>query len=118
MSAQHTRGAGLTPVLSLVLLCSAAACGYPKSGAVPDAVAPADVTAAKARWPDADIDMLAAGRALFVAKCNNCHGYPEIRSIDEARWPEIVGRMGKKAALDQAATESILRFVLTARQRT
>ncbi len=118
MSVRDAGRASRGPILLFVILSSAAGCGYPKSGAVPEALGPADVTAAKARWPDADESKLAAGRSLFVARCNACHGYPDIRAIDEARWPDIVARMGKKAGLDPASTEEVLQFVLTARQRT
>jgi cytochrome c5 len=93
-----------------------AAC-YPKAGAVPAPAATADLATASARWPNASAEGLAAGRATFIEKCNGCHDYPDVTSIDEAKWPGILARMGKKADLDSAATENVLHFVLVARSR-
>ncbi len=94
-----------------------AAC-YPKAGEVPAPTGPADVAVARSRWPNVSADSLAAGRTTFVSQCNGCHAYPDVRSIDEKDWPSIVARMGKKAGLDEAATENVLHFVLVARGRT
>ncbi len=89
-----------------------AGCGYPKSGAVPG---PADVASARARWPDTSEAKLARGRDLFIAKCNGCHGYPDVDRIDEAKWPGILSRMGKNAHLDAAESDDVLHFVLASR---
>lgn len=83
-----------------------AGCGYPKSAPVPAAPGPA----ASAQWPDA-----AEGRQLFVANCNKCHGYPDVRSEPEAEWPSIIERMAKKAELDAAQRDKVLHFVQAAR---
>jgi hypothetical protein len=110
--------------LRYVVRCSAvlvvgsllAGCGFPKTAEVPALAGPADVAAAKARWPDVSEGGLAAGRTTFTAKCNGCHGYPDVRAVGEADWPAVAERMGKKANLDAAATESVLRFILVARK--
>lgn len=93
-----------------------AGCGFPKTGEVPAIAGPADVAVAKARWPDVSEGRLAVGRNTFIAKCNGCHGYPDVRAVDEASWPAVAKRMGKKANLDATATESVLRFILVARE--
>ena len=99
--------------LSLALFASATAgCAFPPAGALPPPVTAADVDAAKARFPEASEGSLNAGRDLFAARCNGCHHYPDISKIDEARWPEILSRMGKKANLDEAQTKAVLSFTL------
>ena len=98
-----------------MLLLAMTACGFPKTGAVPGALSPAQVTAATGRWPDATQPQLEMGRSLFIARCNHCHGYPDIDSIGEDRWPGIMDRMGKNASLDASQRDAVLHFVLASR---
>ena len=88
---------------------------YPKAGAAPEAVTPVDVEKAASRWPGANAEALAHGRELFLAKCNNCHGYPDRNAVDEPRWPAIVKRMGAKAKLSPADGDHVLHFILATR---
>jgi cytochrome c5 len=94
----------------------AAGCGFPKtSTAPPPPLSPNEATAASARWPEATPDHLATGRALFVARCNGCHGYPDLAAVPEERWPGIVKEMTPKAKLSAAEGDDVLHFVLAAR---
>jgi cytochrome c5 len=100
--------------LALVLAVGVAAC-FPKAGGVPAPLAPASVEAARGRWPEVSSESLAAGRELFVAKCNHCHGYPDLVATEEAKWPEIVERMGPRSHLGPAEVNLVLRFIQAAR---
>jgi hypothetical protein len=100
--------------LAVVLAASVAAC-FPKAGGVPAPLAPASVEAARGRWPEVSSESLAAGRELFVAKCNHCHGYPDLVATEEAKWPEIVERMGPRSKLGPAEVNLVLRFIQAAR---
>lgn len=100
---------------SLVLLVAFTACGYPKAGTVPAPVTPAAEASAATRWPGTTPESLRNGRDLFAAKCNDCHGHPDITAIADDRWPGIVQRMGKKAKLAEPQTQDVLRFILAAR---
>jgi hypothetical protein len=102
-------------VLSSALLATLTACGFPKTGPVPGAVSPAEVTAATAKWPNATEAQLTSGRDAFVARCNHCHGYPDVGSVPEGEWPAIIDRMGNKASLDASQKDAVLRFILVAR---
>jgi hypothetical protein len=93
----------------------AAGC-FPKAAPVPPAVAASGVTRASTRWPGVTAEALSMGRDRFVAKCNGCHGYPDLRAISEERWPGIVARMGKKADLGDQERDALLHFVLASRQ--
>jgi hypothetical protein len=106
----------LSRFATFALLASAAAgCAFPPAGSLPPPVTAADADAAKARFPDASEGSLNAGRALFASRCNGCHHYPDVSKIEDARWPEILSRMGKKASLDDAQTRAVLSFILVAR---
>src|SRR5947199_159858 len=76
--------------------------GGPKVGPAPAAVSAADVEKAKAKDPSATPEALEAGRALFVAKCNQCHGYPDRDGESVADWPGILDEMAKRAKLSDA----------------
>ncbi|MFT3924468.1 MAG: hypothetical protein QM778_18160 [Myxococcales bacterium] len=85
---------------------------YPAKGPAPGPVSPATLQAATSRWPDSTSESLDAGRSLFVGNCNKCHGYPDLHKVDADAWPSITKRMGKKAHLDDAQTELLLRYIL------
>ncbi len=76
---------------------------------------PAMAKAAQARWPDATVDQLTRGRILMGARCSECHGLADPASEPANEWPEIMRRMAKKAKLDAAQREDVLRYVLAAR---
>jgi hypothetical protein len=95
-----------------------AGCGFPPAGDLPPPVTPAAAEAAKVRFPDSSASTLNAGHDLFASRCNGCHRYPDISKIDDARWPDILTRMGKNASLDDAETHSVLSFILVARSRS
>lgn len=78
-------------------------CGYPKSGPVPP-------------QPSDPAPAIAAGRATFTAKCNGCHGYPDVSAIADDKWPSIVKKMAGKADLTPAQGDEVLQFILAARK--
>ena len=91
-----------------------AAC-FPKAGPAPGALSADRVTWASTKWPGVTAASLSAGHDHFIAKCNGCHGYPDLGAISEDEWPSIVDRMAKKAGLAAAERDDVLHYVLTAR---
>jgi hypothetical protein len=73
------------------------------------------VSWASTKWPGTTESQLGVGRALFVANCNRCHGYPDVAAIPDDRWPAIVERMARNAKLDTDQGNSVLGFILAAR---
>ena len=76
----------------------------------------------QAKWPEASQSSLQEGHDLFVASCGKggfCHKLvtPKSREAGTAphQWGEIIVRMGKKANLNDAQRESVLRFILAVR---
>lgn len=101
-----------------VLVCSILAlvgCGPAQTSAAPPLLSPTQTSLARQRWPEATPQSLAAGHDLFVAKCRGCHGYPDIASISDERWPRIVRNMAPRATLTAAQGDDVLRFILAAR---
>ena len=88
---------------------------FPKAGPAPGAVSAEAVARASARWPGVTAGALSTGRDHFLAKCNGCHGYPDLAAVPEARWPDIVERMAKKSGLGADEKDAVLHYVLAAR---
>ena len=102
--------------LAGTFLTVASGCGYPKSGPAPGPITPGEVTLAASKWPSATESSLTEGRDLFIARCNGCHDYADLKKIPEGQWPEIMKRMGKNAKLDAKQAEAVLEFVLVAQK--
>jgi hypothetical protein len=115
VSSPHPR---LRRIVLRVALFAVGAMGagcYPKVAPPPAAVSGEHVTSASTRWPGVTAASLAQGHDLFVANCNQCHGYPDLTAISDDRWPGILDKMGRKAHLDPAETDAVLHFVLASR---
>jgi hypothetical protein len=103
--------------VAVVLLCALGGLTgcYPKAGPPPAALSESSVASASTRWPGATAGALAAGRDLFLAKCDGCHNYPDLTAIAEEQWPGILDRMAKKSHLDAEERDEVLHYVLAAR---
>ena len=51
------------------------------------------------------------GRALFLAKCNKCHDYPDPAKYSATQWPRILAEMGRRAGLSQEERDLVLQYV-------
>jgi hypothetical protein len=88
---------------------------YPRVGPPPVALSANSVTAASSRWPGVTASSLSRGHDLFLANCDQCHGYPDLTAIAEERWPGILEKMGDKAHLSAEEKDAVLHFVLASR---
>lgn len=88
---------------------------YPKVAPPPAAVSSDHVASASTRWPGVTAGSLAQGHDLFLANCDQCHGYPDLAAIPDDRWPRILEKMGKKSHLGPEETDAVLHFVLASR---
>ena len=88
---------------------------YPKAGPAPQALSADAVASAGVRWPGVTASSLAAGRDLFLARCNGCHAYPDLASVPEADWPHVLDGMARKSHLDAQGRDAVLHFVLASR---
>jgi hypothetical protein len=102
--------------VALVAVAVTGAGCYPATAPPPGALSPGGVTWASTHFPGVTADSLSVGRDLFVAKCNGCHGYPDLATIADERWPGILKTMAlKKSHLDAAQSDEILHFILASR---
>jgi hypothetical protein len=101
--------------VGLLLLSFAGAGCYPTVAPVPGELSSGAVASASTRWPGVTAKSLSGGRDLFVAKCNGCHGYPNLVDISEERWPGVMDKMGAKAHLVPDDRDAVLHYVLASR---
>jgi hypothetical protein len=87
---------------------------YPKAGPVPAALSESALAGALSKFPNENKETLEQGRQLFSDNCGDCHDYPDVWSIREARWPGVMKKMAKEAELKQEESDLILHFVLSA----
>ncbi len=72
----------------------------------------AQLTAVKSKYPNATMEILKQGHALYYGTCTNCHGAKNITSRDEEKWPGIIDRMAPKAGISDTEKEAVLNYVM------
>lgn len=95
--------------LVALLALGVAACG----ASVVPVPAPADAERAAARWADADLDQLTAGRTLYVQKCSGCHTLVAPHARSPEAWPAMVDAMARRIRLGDPERDLITRYVVT-----
>jgi hypothetical protein len=91
---------------------AAVACG--PSFIAPD-VTPDLVQIGQSQWTGTTQASLEEGRELFVTHCHRCHVLPTPKSRTVEKWHKIIIKMAKKAKLDDAQRDTVLRFILAVR---
>jgi cytochrome c5 len=104
--------------LSLFLIAAAilVSCKSKKSAsATPSNAGPTEtqLTAVKAKYPDATMETLKQGHTLYYSTCTNCHAAKDIHSRDEEKWPGIIDRMAKKAGISDTEKDAVLKYVMS-----
>lgn len=93
-------------LLLVVLLaaCSSAKFATPKQS---------DAVRGATKFPGYTLADLQHGQMLFKQDCGKCHALPAPKSKTETQWRSIVPKMAKKAKVDSATEDSILKYVVT-----
>lgn len=95
-----------------------AACGSSKKTSAPSAAAPsiipgdAQLTAIKAKYPDATAEQLKQGHSIFIGACTNCHGQYNIFKRSEASWLHEIDDMSPKANLTAVEKDALTKYIL------
>jgi mono/diheme cytochrome c family protein len=90
-------------VKRLLLALALAGCGT--SIVQPDA---GDVAWARERWPDASLESLQRGRALYVQRCSGCHSLRAPAEEPPEKWPDFVAAMVEDQDVRLGADERAL----------
>lgn len=56
---------------------------------------------------------LEQGKAIYESHCNKCHKYKVPESRDETKWDKVIPVMARKAKLDSAQENLVLKYVVT-----
>ena len=102
-----------TIALATIML---AACSTSKKSSAPAAVSivpgEAQLTAIKAKYPDATAQQLTEGHSIFIGACTNCHGQYNIYKRSEASWLHEIDDMSPKAHLTATQKDALTKYVL------
>lgn len=78
----------------------------------PPTVSPAMIAASRGH---ADLQVLAAGRKVFVNRCIECHVLPAINEHSASAWPPIIAKMSARADLTPNERDALVSYILAAR---
>ena len=96
-----------------------AACGSSKKSSTPSATAQsiipgeAQLTAIKAKYPDATAEQLSEGYSIYTGACTNCHGQKNIFKRSEASWLHEIDDMSPKAKLTASQKDALTKYILS-----
>lgn len=71
------------------------------------------LSAAKKRWPDATVESLSLGNAVYTGKCGTCHSLKKIPGHSEAYWEHEIESMSPKAKLTSVEKENLRKYILS-----
>ena len=92
-----------------------AACGSSKKSSPKPSIVPgeAQLTAIKAKYPDATAEQLTQGHSIYVGACTNCHKQKNIFKRTEAEWLHEIDAMSPKAKLTAAQKDDLTKYILS-----
>ena len=91
------------------------ACGSSKKSSTPaPSIIPGDaqLTAIKAKYPDATAEQLKQGHSIYIGACTNCHGQKNIFKRSEASWLHEIDDMSPKAKLTAVEKDALTKYIL------
>ncbi|HVM90071.1 MAG TPA: hypothetical protein VMT76_17925 [Puia sp.] len=73
----------------------------------------ADADRGEQKFPGYTFNELNQGKAIYEANCNKCHRYKAPQTKSEKKWNKVIPKMAKKAKLDSAQQQLVLKYVIT-----
>lgn len=73
----------------------------------------AQVTTAKAKFPDVTLDVLKKGHSIYYGACTHCHGAKNIVKRDEKEWVGILDDMAPKAHLTSEEKDAVWKYIMS-----
>jgi mono/diheme cytochrome c family protein len=89
-------------------------CGTSKKTPAPSIIpGEAQLTAIKAKFPDATAQTLSEGYSIYTGACTNCHGQKNIFKRSEESWLHEIDVMSPKAKLTAAQKDALTKYILS-----
>lgn len=104
---------GAITLMSLVIACKSKK-SVPSTQSNESSIE-AQLTAVKARFPDATKEELQRGHSIFTGACTKCHGTKNVTKYTEEKLLGIVDVMAKKAELTSIEKQALIRFAVGVR---
>ena len=107
-----------TILIALTLVSISIACKSKKatsSTASANSSLEAQLTAVKARFPDATKEELQKGHSIYTGACTKCHGTKDVTIYTEPKLLQIVDVMAAKSNLTPEEKQALIRFAVGVR---
>jgi cytochrome c5 len=72
-----------------------------------------DTDIASKKWQGVTMAQLTQGKTIYESNCNKCHKLKDPKSHTEEEWNKIVPNMSRKAKIDAASQDLVLKYVVT-----
>ena len=104
-----------TTLLALALIVIACKSKKTTVSSSKETVTDAQLTAVKARFPDATKEELQKGYSVYTGACTRCHGVKPVTGYTEEKLLGIVDVMAKKADITPEEKQALIRFAVGVR---
>lgn len=75
-----------------------------------------ELVAIQTKYPDATLDKLKEGYALYAqGPCTNCHGPKNIYGGSDVYWKPVIDNMAEKALLTESQKDAVFKYVMAIR---
>lgn len=70
----------------------------------------AQLTGIKDKFPDATIEELKTGNAVYSGTCTRCHGKKDVTKYTDEKLIQVIENMSKKAKITEQEKQSLIKF--------
>lgn len=72
----------------------------------------AELSAVRARYPEATMDVLKQGHGIYYGACTRCHGAKDVTGYTEDKLKTVVDKMASKAKLSDTEKDAVWKYAL------
>jgi cytochrome c2 len=101
-----------TIILSALVMFMAGACKSKKHSTASSDPSEAQLTALKAKEPNATMADLQKGHSIFYGACTNCHGAKNVSGYSESELKNVINQMSAKAKLSDSDKDAVWKYAL------
>lgn len=70
----------------------------------------AQLAGIKDKFPDATVEELKAGNAIYSGACTRCHGKKDVTKYTDEKLIQVIDNMSKKAKITDQEKQSLVKF--------